>query len=117
MSMQLNATLDVLRARAMVIGHTPQMGGLNAECGGRVWRVDAGMSSGVLDAEPQVLELSRNEEGALVARALRGAGAGLVVREVVYEAGPGLHSGALQPPPTPQPSPDRPAWPAAAETA
>ena len=57
--MQLNATLDALNASAMVIGHTPQMSGVNSECGGRVWRVDAGMSSGVLDAEPQVCCLAR----------------------------------------------------------
>ena len=54
MSMQLRNTLDQINARAVVIGHTPQMSGVNCECDGRVWRVDAGMSSGVLDAAPQV---------------------------------------------------------------
>lgn len=33
----------------------PQMEGLNSECDGKVWRVDVGMSSGVLNAEAQVL--------------------------------------------------------------
>lgn len=31
-----------------------QLGGANCECDGKVWRVDVGMSSGVLNAEPQV---------------------------------------------------------------
>ena len=51
---KLRNTLDQINARAVVIGHTPQMSGVNCECDGRVWRVDAGMSSGVLDAAPQV---------------------------------------------------------------
>lgn len=71
MNMQLRATLEALNARAMVVGHTPQMSGVNCECDGRIWRVDAGMSSGVLDAAPQVLEFSRDGEGQLVARMLR----------------------------------------------
>ncbi|PSC70174.1 ser thr phosphatase [Micractinium conductrix] len=71
MNMQLRATLEALNARAMVVGHTPQMGGVNCECDGRIWRADAGMSSGVLNATPQVLEFSKDEEGQLVARMLR----------------------------------------------
>lgn len=71
MSLQLDATLRELGATAMVVGHTPQMAGVNAECDGRVWRVDAGMSSGVLNAEPQVLEFSRDVEGRFQARLLR----------------------------------------------
>lgn len=69
--MQLDSTLRALGASAMVVGHTPQMGGLNAECDGRVWRVDAGMSSGVLNAAPQVLEFRRDGQGRLVACALQ----------------------------------------------
>lgn len=61
MKTQLDATLDQLGAKAMVVGHTPQMSGLNAECNGRIWRVDVGMSSGVLGAEAQVLEFSKEE--------------------------------------------------------
>lgn len=56
---QLDVTLTSLNCRAMVVGHTPQMGGCNCECNGRVWRVDVGMSSGVLNAEPEVLEFRR----------------------------------------------------------
>ena len=84
MSMQLRSTLDALNARAMVVGHTPQMGGVNAECDGRVWRVDAGMSSGVLDAAPQVLEFGRDEEGQLVARMLRRSMYGVDVATRTY---------------------------------
>jgi hypothetical protein len=86
MGLQLDATLRQLNATAMVVGHTPQMGGLNTECNGRVWRVDVGMSSGVLNAEPQVLELSRNAEGKLVARMLcaRSSG-GIEESTFVYE--------------------------------
>jgi hypothetical protein len=35
-----------------------------------VWRVDVGMSSGVLNAVPQVLEVFTNDEGVLVTRIL-----------------------------------------------
>lgn len=84
MNMQLRATLEALNARAMVVGHTPQMSGVNCECDGRVWRADAGMSSGVLDAAPQVLEFSKNEQGQLVARMLRQSLYGVDVAQRVY---------------------------------
>lgn len=57
---QLSAALDAAGAARLVVGHTPQLGGCNCECGGRVWRVDVGMSSGVLNARPAVLELPAN---------------------------------------------------------
>lgn len=44
-------------AARMVVGHTPQMSGCNCECEGKIWRIDVGMSSGVLDATPEVLEI------------------------------------------------------------
>ncbi|CAI5463767.1 unnamed protein product [Closterium sp. Yama58-4] len=53
----LAASLDAVGARRLVVGHTPQVGGANGECGGRVWRIDVGMSSGMLNAPPQVLEI------------------------------------------------------------
>jgi hypothetical protein len=80
MGLQLNKTLDALGARAMVVGHTPQMGGVNAECGGRVWRADAGMSAGVLNAEPQVLEFFVGAEGQQCVRLLRGESNGQVTQ-------------------------------------
>jgi hypothetical protein len=51
---QLKAMLEMVGCQRLIVGHTPQMMGANCECDGRVWRVDVGMSSGVLDAEPQV---------------------------------------------------------------
>lgn len=72
---QLEITLAALNCRAMVVGHTPQMGGCNCECGGRVWRVDVGMSSGVLNADAEVLEFRKNDAGQTVVRVLHAAGA------------------------------------------
>lgn len=39
------------------------MTGCNSECGGQVWRTDVGMSHGVLNATPQVLEITTDEDG------------------------------------------------------
>lgn len=60
---ELKETLDAVQlpwggaARRMVVGHTPQMRGLNGSHDGRIWRVDAGMSKGILSAPAQVLEI------------------------------------------------------------
>ena len=56
---QLKTALDAAGCDRLVVGHTPQLGGANCECGGTVWRLDVGMSSGVLNARPAVLELPR----------------------------------------------------------
>ena len=40
----LNDTLRQAGLQRMVVGHTPQRG-INSACGGRVWRVDTGMSA------------------------------------------------------------------------
>ena len=56
---QLKTALDAAGCDRLVVGHTPQLGGANCECGGAVWRLDVGMSSGVLNARPAVLELPR----------------------------------------------------------
>ena len=81
MRSQLDATLRSLGARAMVVGHTPQISGLNSECDGRVWRVDAGMSAGVLGAAPQVLEFRKDGEQRLIARMIALGQVGVVVGE------------------------------------
>lgn len=60
MCQRLRQTLSILGVEQMVIGHTPQAQGANCECNGQVWRVDVGMSSGVLNAIPQVLEISQD---------------------------------------------------------
>jgi hypothetical protein len=41
----------------MVVGHTPQADGANEVCRGGVWRIDVGMSRGVLKGTPQALEI------------------------------------------------------------
>lgn len=59
---QINAilqdTLQAVGAKAMVVGHTPQMEGVNCKYNCSIWRVDVGMSSGVLNSRPEVLEIS-----------------------------------------------------------
>ena len=59
----LQQTLDKLDAARLVVGHTPQFRGVNDELGGRIWRVDVGMSSGVLGARPQVMEILPSSNG------------------------------------------------------
>lgn len=41
---QLKQVLAELGADRMVVGHTPQAGGIDAACGERVWRIDTGLS-------------------------------------------------------------------------
>jgi len=53
----VSQALARIGAKRLVVGHTPQMRGCNCECDGKVWRVDVGMSSGVLNAPAGVLEI------------------------------------------------------------
>jgi hypothetical protein len=41
---ELSNTLAALDVDRVVVGHTPQAAGVSRACGGRVWRVDTGMS-------------------------------------------------------------------------
>lgn len=41
----------------MVVGHTIQSAGINSACGGRVVRIDVGLSKGCGDGVPQILEI------------------------------------------------------------
>ncbi len=50
----LRQALERVQAKRLVVGHTPQLGGANCECEGCVWRIDVGMSSGVLNRPVQV---------------------------------------------------------------
>ncbi|KAK3157502.1 hypothetical protein QOZ80_2AG0123390 [Eleusine coracana subsp. coracana] len=50
-------TLKTVGAKGMVVGHTPQICGVNCKCDGKVWCVDVGMSYGVLHSKPEVLEI------------------------------------------------------------
>lgn len=53
----LEETLQAVGAKAMVVGHTPQTTGVNCKYNCSIWRVDVGMSSGVLNSRPEVLEI------------------------------------------------------------
>ncbi|XP_021678575.2 shewanella-like protein phosphatase 1 isoform X2 [Hevea brasiliensis] len=53
----LEETLQAVGAKAMVVGHTPQTAGVNCKYNCSIWRVDVGMSSGVLHSRPEVLEI------------------------------------------------------------
>lgn len=66
----LKQALQSVGAERLVVGHTPQMNGCNCECDGRVWRVDIGMSYGVLSAAAQVLEVAPRKDGTAAVRVL-----------------------------------------------
>lgn len=36
----------------MVVGHTPQLQGANSAFGGKIWRMDVGMSDGIFGTAP-----------------------------------------------------------------
>ena len=47
-------------AKRLVVGHCVQRGGdITSACGGKVLRVDVGISKGVSGSAPQVLEITR----------------------------------------------------------
>ncbi|TXG74470.1 hypothetical protein EZV62_003049 [Acer yangbiense] len=52
-------------AKAMVVGHTPQTTGVNCEYNCSIWRIDVGMSSGVLYSRPEVLEIKDDKARAI----------------------------------------------------
>ncbi|KAI4305391.1 hypothetical protein L6164_028761 [Bauhinia variegata] len=56
----LEETLQAIGAKAMVVGHTPQITGVNCKYNCGIWCIDVGMSSGVLNSRPEVLEISGN---------------------------------------------------------
>lgn len=58
----LEQALESMGAERLVVGHTPQVSGANCECEGRVWRMDVGMSYGVLNRPVQVLEIARHPD-------------------------------------------------------
>lgn len=51
-------TLKLFGVKRMIVGHTPQAEGINAACGGRVWRIDTGMSQ-AYGGVPEAIEISR----------------------------------------------------------
>ncbi|KAK3242042.1 hypothetical protein CYMTET_48246 [Cymbomonas tetramitiformis] len=54
---RLDIVLKETQAKRMVIGHTPQAIGANAECSSKLWRIDVGASRGIMGAPPQVIEI------------------------------------------------------------
>ncbi|TQD97016.1 hypothetical protein C1H46_017328 [Malus baccata] len=54
-------TLQAVGAKGRVVGHTPQPTGANCEYDCSIWRIDVGMSSGVLNSRPEVLEIKDNK--------------------------------------------------------
>ncbi len=55
---ELSKTLDALGVKRMVVGHTPQLGGITSACDERVWRIDTGMAS-YYKGPTEVLEIDK----------------------------------------------------------
>jgi hypothetical protein len=55
----LNAVLESLKAKRMVVGHTPQKHGVTSACDDQIWRVDVGLAAhyGGNASRTQVLEI------------------------------------------------------------
>lgn len=51
-------TLRMVKAKRMIVGHTPQSQGINSACGGKVWRIDTGMSASY-GGVPEAIEITR----------------------------------------------------------
>ena len=49
-------------AARVVVGHTIQSSGINSACGGKVYRIDVGLSKGCGDGAPEVLEILKDKE-------------------------------------------------------
>ncbi|KAL3625758.1 Glycosylated integral ER membrane protein [Castilleja foliolosa] len=64
----LGETLEAVGAKAMVVGHTPQATGVNCEFNCSIWRIDVGMSRGVFDSRPEVLEIRDGKARAIRSR-------------------------------------------------
>ena len=78
---KLETALAGMRAKRMVVGHTIQTEGINDACGGRVFRVDVGLSRGCGDGEPEVLEILDDT----VVRVLRRGAEPIVLSDGVCE--------------------------------
>eukprot|EP00210_Caulerpa_lentillifera_P000493 g476.t1 len=59
----VKSVLKKLKLKRIVLGHTPQLSGCNCECNGQIWKVDVGMSEGVLNAEPQLITIEEDQNG------------------------------------------------------
>lgn len=54
---ELDRALAELKVARMVVGHTPQQGGVNDRCGGKLWRIDVGLAR-YYGGPTQALELT-----------------------------------------------------------
>jgi hypothetical protein len=61
---ELAGALAMLHAKRMVVGHTPQDGGMNTACNGQVVRIDVGMSK-FYGGPIQVLQITKDGVSAL----------------------------------------------------
>jgi hypothetical protein len=66
---ELLRTLDLLKAKRMVVAHTPQLAGITSACDDRVYRIDVGMSR-FYGGPVEVLEI-RNDETVTTRREAR----------------------------------------------
>ena len=64
---RLGEALDAVGAKRLVVGHTPQQGGVSSGCNGRLWRSDVGVSRGIYGAKPQVIEIVKGRVRVLAA--------------------------------------------------
>ena len=67
---EVRQVLAAVGAARMVVAHTTQAAGITSACGGRVWRIDAGLSS-FYGGPIEVLEIEQRDGGDRV-RVLRG---------------------------------------------
>jgi hypothetical protein len=61
----LATALDHVGAKRMVVGHTPQKGGITSACNDRVWRIDIGLASHYGSALAQVLAIDEDKVSVL----------------------------------------------------
>lgn len=61
---KVNETMEYLKLRGMIVGHTVQKRGINSACDGKIWRTDIGMSKafGKKNKKIQVLEIINDGE-------------------------------------------------------
>ena len=59
----IRSVLQELGADRCVMGHTVQYQGINSALYGMAWRIDVGASSGVANGTPEVLEITKTENG------------------------------------------------------
>ena len=54
---EISSVLDKLKVGHIIIGHTPQIEGINSKCSDKIWRVDVGISQVFGDNAIEILEI------------------------------------------------------------